>query len=170
MENLAAPQHDGQADLVLKPLAQLPSAGVSTPHRRIRKTSRRDRCGAEGHLYLQLPLVPRRCLRYLRYQFQSSLAVDHSLHVGRALYGELTGSVPIVDSLISQAGFRIMLGQNFRFGLGGPREPIFKHLRNSLMILLPTDLEQRLIGCVPDKRVLEVIDGIRQQPSAEDQF
>ena len=54
--------------------------------------------------------------------------------------------------------------QQFGLGLHGLRKLRLQHLRNTLVVLLPGALEERLIGGLLDQRMLEDIRRLRWQP------
>jgi hypothetical protein len=82
----------------------------------------------------------------------------------------LARPLPVAYSRLTEAGFRVMMRQQFWLGLDGLRKLRLQHLRNPLMVLLPCAPQQRLIGGLLDEGMLEDILALRRQPPLVDQL
>src|SRR5262249_37410668 len=90
-------------------------------------------------------------------QSQRCREIVNSLDIRRTPNGPLTRSLPVGNSLLYESSLRVMLCQQFRLRLDQVGKPCLQYLGNTLVILLPRALEQRLIGCVLDEGMFKHI-------------
>src|SRR5712691_480746 len=81
--------------------------------------------------------------------------MGNSFHMGRALDRTLCRLGPVGDRLGRESCFRQVMGDEFWLCFSGLWELLFQDQRNALVVLLPRALQQRLVGAVPNQRVLE---------------
>ena len=76
----------------------------------------------------------------------------------------LARPLPVVHGRLAQAGRRVVMRQQLGLGLHRLSEPRFQHLRNPLMVLLPSASQQRLIRHILEQSMLERIRRLRRHP------
>src|SRR5262245_39112504 len=92
------------------------------------------------------------------------------LGVRRAAEREMTSLEPIVDGRVNEAGFREVVRHDFGLARRDLGKLLLEGARNLAMQLMPSALEQALIGRIPHKRMLEAVDGFRRLAAAEHQL
>ena len=86
------------------------------------------------------------------------------LDVGGALERPLTRPLPMGHRRCAEARLGVMMCQQFGLGLHRLGKLRLQHLRNTLVVLLPCALQERLIGGLLDQRMLEDIRRLGWQP------
>src|SRR5262249_33714676 len=81
-------------------------------------------------------------LRERLQHFQSPGEVTNGLGVCRVLVGPLARTLPIIYSLRAEAGFRVMMRQQFRLGLDSLGKLPLQYLGDVLVIMLPPAPQQ----------------------------
>jgi hypothetical protein len=74
---------------------------------------------------------------------------------------------PVIDGRFNEAGFREVVGHDFRLARHDAGKALLKCTRNLTMQLMPAALKQALIGRIPHQRVLEVEDRFWRLAPAE---
>src|SRR5712691_7023433 len=87
--------------------------------------------------------------------------MPQSFDMGGALDGTPASLLPVANSLLQQTGFGVVMRQQLGLGRGSVKKLLRQDLGNALVDMLPSTLEQRLIGGVLDQRVVENIAGLR---------
>src|SRR5947209_5946283 len=90
--------------------------------------------------------------------------------VRRALHGLLAGHLPLGNSLLFQVGLCQVLRQGLRMGVLHFRELPIDDARNDQMEFLAPALQQCLVGCVADQRMLELVNGVWRDAAHVEQF
>ena len=75
--------------------------------------------------------------------------------VSGALQGGEACLVGVVQGFALLVRCRIVVSQDFRLGGRCLGKPLFQHLGNLLVVVLPGTPQQRLIGCLLDQGMLE---------------
>ena len=84
--------------------------------------------------------------------------------------GALASLLPVAHRLGTEARFGVVMRHQLWLGSHGVGKLRFQHLRNTLVILLPRALQERLIGRILDEGVLEDVAAARRQTALVDQF
>ena len=90
--------------------------------------------------------------------------------MGGARAHTLASSHPVGHGLGRESRLSIVMGQNFRLRFSCIGELLAKNIRNASMEFAPAGLEQRLVRCVLDQRVLERIVRLGRNPANVNQF
>src|SRR5262249_26888267 len=112
--------------------AQLPGAGVGLPDFRGRLALDRHQDRAQSRLQDELVLGALRGVWQGRENLEPPGEMVHCFQVRRALEGPLAGLLPVGEGLRQQAGFRIVMRQQFGLGLHRLWKLRLQHLRNAL--------------------------------------
>ena len=103
---------------------------------------RGDQRRAKGHLQDQLLPSAFGGVRQRPEHLQPCGEVSDGFEIGRALDGSLAGPLPVGNRLLLKTRPRIVMGHQFRPRVGGLRKSLRQDLRNALVVLLPSALEQ----------------------------
>src|SRR5262245_45310931 len=143
----------------LRRLSHLPTqftgTGVGLTDFRGCLTLGRHECRTQGGLQQQLRLETLGGVREAVEQVEPLGQMSDCFCIRRALDGTLTSPLPVCESRLAEAGLRIMMRYQLRLGLGNLGELCRQRLSNTLMVLLPRALQQRLIGGILDEGMLE---------------
>jgi hypothetical protein len=96
---------------------------------------------AYGELQGQLVLNALWSSREVLEDLQATREVSHRLDIGGALHSTLASALPVGHCLLRQAGFRIVMGEQFGLDIGDLGKLRRQHLSDPLMILLPRALQ-----------------------------
>ena len=97
--------------------------------------------------------------RFVRHRDRSAQMGDRLLE-GRAAKGRIACLAPPFDREIVETGFSEMMGNRFWLG-GGALRLLDQDFRRAAVQGLAAALEQALVGCVLDQRVLEPVIRLR---------
>src|SRR6516164_1636809 len=81
--------------------------------------------------------------------------MGNRFHMGGTLDGALTSFLPIAHRLCNEPCCRTVMRQQFWLSLSNLRKLGFQDLSDTLVVVLPRALQQRLVGCLLNQRVLK---------------
>src|SRR5215475_7537154 len=90
--------------------------------------------------------------------------------VCRALYSPLACAVPVGNSFPMALGFCVVVRQDFGLVCRNLWKLLCQHVGNTLMVLLPGTVEQRLVGGVPDQGMFEEVRRLGWYPTLVQQL
>ena len=135
-----------------------------------RKAARSGQDRPQRDLELQLLLSPARRIRQGRHKLDALLEMRDGLGAGRAKDRALARALPVRHSLRRQPGFGVVVRGKFGVRVSHLGETLLQHLRNPRMVLVADAAQERLVGGLLDKGVLEDVGGRWRSAPAVHEF
>jgi hypothetical protein len=157
-----AVHHGKRVSVVAEVGAELPRAGVILGQFRGDVASRRNQRTAQLDAQCELARIARGSLGQLPKQLDGAPQMGCGFAIGRAPDGELSRLAPPLHGGLGHARVGVVVGEDFRLGLRRFGETGFQHLRYAPMQLIALASQQRLIGGVTYKCVLEDVTSSRR--------
>ena len=123
-----------------------------------------------GQSQIRFETIPLNGGSELLQHVKGPLEMANGLVVGGSGRTALAGPPPRLDGEFGQSGLSVVPGQQLGLALHEGREAVLQHLGDAPVRELAPALEQRLVGCIPQERVLERVARRRWGSLAEDQF
>ena len=128
------------------------------------------RAGPSASRMVSSSLGMRRAVGQGFQQRQAAAQMIDRLDIGRALRRPLAGLSPVGDGRLSEAGLRVVVGEQFGLFLDRLRKLLLQRFGDPAVLDAPIRSEQRVVGGVLDQRVLERVTRLRRVAALEDQL
>jgi len=136
-------------------LTQLACPGVRPTHLGGGKALGGSQRHAQGDLQREFLLGASGSVGQRLQQLQALAEVTDRFHVRRSLDGSFPGVQPVRQGLFHETRLGVVMRQQLGLSVFGFGKALFQRPGDLLVILLPLALEQRLIGCILDQRMLK---------------